>query len=35
VQKKATTIVVTFFGGFVAKKVAATLSSPSFMLVVL
>jgi len=35
VQKKATTIVVTFFDGFVAKKVAATLSSPFSMVVVL
>jgi hypothetical protein len=34
IKKKATTIIVTFFGRFVAKKMTATMSSPSSMVVV-
>jgi hypothetical protein len=34
-QKKATTIVVTFYSGFVAKKVTTTMSSPFSMVVLL
>jgi hypothetical protein len=34
-QKKATTIAIAFFGGFVAKKLITVMLSPSSMLVVL
>jgi hypothetical protein len=33
--KKVMATVVAFFGGFVANKVTAAMSSPSFMVVVL
>jgi hypothetical protein len=35
VQKMMTIITITFFGGFVTKKVTTTVLSPSFMVVVL
>jgi len=34
-QKKATTIVIAFFNGFVMKRVTATMSLPSSMVVLL